>query len=229
MRPRARTFPLLLLLLLLLISFYFSAQQGAATREPLVINGASPPKAFLRVPYRYQLEAKGGITPFQWKVSSGWLPAGLSLGPDGVVAGTPKEVGEFSFTVTATDSGKPPHQKTQEFTLEVVEPLVAKWSHPPKVDGQRVTGSIKVSNQTGDDFDLTVIVVAINEIGRATAIGYQRFDLKRSTLDFEIPFSENLPHGTYQVNADAVAEVQATGTIYRSRLAGGKIVMQQGP
>jgi hypothetical protein len=217
------------LLLLLLTSFYLAAQQGAATGEPIVINGASPPKAFLRVPYRYQLEAKGGITPFQWKVTSGSLPGGLTVGPDGGLAGAPTEIGEFSFTVTATDSGKPLHQKTQKFTIEVVEPLVAKWSHPPKVDGQRVAGSIKVSNQTGDDFDLTVIVIAINEIGRATAIGYQRFDLKRSTLDFEIPFSENLPYGTYQINADVVAEVQATGTIYRSRLAGGKIVMQQGP
>ncbi len=227
MIPRVRTFPLLLLCLL--TSVYLLAQQGAAAGEPIVINDARPPKAFLRVPYRYQLEAKGGITPIQWKVTSGSLPEGLTLGPDGLLAGTPKEVGEFSFTVTATDSGKPPQQKTRKFTLEVVEPLVAKWSHPPKVDGQRVAGSIKVSNQTGDDFDLTGLVLAINEIGRATAIGYQHFDLKRSTLDFEIPFVENLPHGTYQINVDVVAEVQATGAIYRSRLAGGKIVVQQGP
>ena len=140
-----------------------------------------------------------------------------------------KATGEFSFTVTATDSAKPQHKRTQKLTLEVMEPLLVKWSKPSKVEGQRVDGSIKVSNQTGDDFDLTEIVVAVAENGRASAIGYQHFDLKKNTLDFEIPFGETLPHGTYQINVDVVAEVQATGSIYRSGLAGGKIVVKQGP
>ena len=218
-----------LALLALLTPVHIAAQQGAATGEPIVINDTIPPKAFLRLPYRYQLEAKGGIAPLQWTVINGSLPPGLLLGPDGVVSGTPKATGEFSFTVTATDSAKPQHKRTQKLTLEVMEPLLVKWSKPSKVEGQRVDGSIKVSNQTGDDFDLTEIVVAVAENGRASAIGYQHFDLKKNTLDFEIPFGETLPHGTYQINVDVVAEVQATGSIYRSGLAGGKIVVKQGP
>ena len=48
--------------------------------------------------------------------------------------------------------------------------------------------------------------------------------------EFEIPFGENLPFGTYDLNADAVAEVAATNTIYRSRLTTGeKLQVQQGP
>jgi hypothetical protein len=35
--------------------------------------------------------------------------------------------------------------------------------------------------------------LAVNDIGRATAIGYQHFGLKHETIDFEIPFGENLP------------------------------------
>jgi hypothetical protein len=33
-------------------------------------------------------------------------------------------------------------------------------------------GSVVVSNHTSHDFTLTVIVTAVNQIGRATALGY---------------------------------------------------------
>jgi hypothetical protein len=80
------------------------------------------------------------------------------------------------------------------------------------------------------DFDLTVIVMAVAEDGRATAIGYQRFTLKPQTIDFPIPFGENLPWGAYQINVDAVAEVAATNTIYRARLvSNGRLRLIQGP
>jgi hypothetical protein len=93
-----------------------------------------------------------------------------------------------------------------------------------------VEGAVKVSNQTGQDFDFTVIALAVDETGRATAVGYQHFTLKRGTLDFEIPFGENLPHGAYALNLDAVAEVEPTNTIYRARLVtGDKLQVLQGP
>jgi hypothetical protein len=61
-------------------------------------------------------------------------------------------------------------------------------------------------------------VLAVNEIGRATALGYQHFTLAKNTIDKEIPFGENLPAGSYTVNADVVAEVPASNTIHRARL-----------
>jgi len=73
-------------------------------------------------------------------------------------------------------------------------------------------------------------MLAVNEIGRATAVGYQHFTLKNNTADLEIPFGENLPRGSYDLNVDAVAEVPATNTIYRARLVPKeKLVVQQGP
>ena len=217
-----------LLLCFLIVPSVMTAQQSAATGEPIVISSASLPKGFLRQPYRFQLDTKGGITPLTFKVLSGSLPKGVELSPDGVLAGRPSETGEFGFTAAVTDSGKPAQQKSQKFSLQIIEPLLVKWGRPPKVAGQRVQGSLKVSNQTGDDFDLTMVVLAVNASGRATAIGYQHFDLKKNTLDFEIPFGENLPRGTYRINADVVAEVKETGTIYRSRLV-ARAIVQQGP
>ncbi|HXY03279.1 MAG TPA: hypothetical protein VEI49_06840, partial [Terriglobales bacterium] len=93
-----------------------------------------------------------------------------------------------------------------------------QWGRYPKVNGRRIEGSAFVSNQTDRSFDLTVIVLAVNETGRATAIGYQHFVLKKNSDAVEIPFGENLANGSYQVNLDAVAEVEATDSIYRARL-----------
>jgi len=214
---RSKTILLLFLGLLATRSTSF-AQQGAATGEPLVVRTTSLPKAYLRQQYETHLEARGGITPLRWEITEGAAPAGIVLGRDGVLSGAPTETGEFKFTVTVTDGGKPAVQRNQQLVLTVVAPLLAQWGRYPKVTGRRLEGSITVSNQTEQDFDLTVIMMAVNETGRATAIGYQRIALKKGTTSLEIPFGENLPQGSYELNVDAVAEVAATNSIYRARL-----------
>ncbi len=206
------------------------AQQGAATGEPIVLKTASLPRGFLRQPYHFKLEAQGGITPIQWEVTAGSPPPGIELAPDGTLSGAATEADTFHFIVTLTDNGKPVQQRKHEFTLEVVAPLLIEWSKKPKITGRRLEGAIKVSNQTGQDFDLTFIALAVDQNGRATAVGYQHFTLKNNTDDFEIPFGENLPFGTYDLHADAIAEVAETNTIYRARLTTGeKLQVLLGP
>ncbi|MGH9528962.1 MAG: putative Ig domain-containing protein [Terriglobales bacterium] len=202
------------------------AQQGAATGPPLTIKTTNLPKGYLQQYYRLEVHAEGGITPLKWSLTSGALPAGIQLEPDGVLSGVPTQTGEFSFSATLTDSGIPRQHITQEFNLLVVTPLVVRWSRPPKVTATRVDGAIKVSNQTGEDFDLTMVVLAVNENGRATAIGYQHFPLKRNTLDFEIPFGESLPYGAYNVNVDVIAEVASISSIFRGRLMANVRILQ---
>jgi putative Ig domain-containing protein len=51
------------------------------------------------------LSASGGAAPYRWSISSGALPAGLTLGPDGIVSGTPTSAGSFSFTIQVADAG----------------------------------------------------------------------------------------------------------------------------
>jgi hypothetical protein len=206
------------------------AQQGGATGEPLKVLTSNLPKAYVRQVYKTVLVARGGVLPLKWELTDGALPAGLSLRRDGTLTGTPTDTGQFRFTVKVTDSGKPEYERKQDLVLLVVAPLLAQWGRYPAVNGQRIEGSVKVSNQTERDFDLTVIVLAVNENGRATAIGYQHFELKKNASDFEIPFGENLAHGAYQLNLDAVAEVAATNSIYRARLVPKeKFHVQQGP
>jgi len=214
---RSRTISVLLLGLLAAAGISVG-QQGAATGEPLVVRTTNLPKAYLKQQYETHLEARGGINPLRWEITEGTAPAGIVLGRDGVLSGAPTETGEFRFTVTVTDGGKPAVQRNQQLVLTVVAPLLAQWGRYPKVTGRRLEGSIIVSNQTEQEFDLTVIMMAVNETGRATAIGYQRLALKKDTTSLELPFGENLPQGSYELNVDAVAEVAATNSIYRARL-----------
>jgi hypothetical protein len=226
---QSRTILLLLSVLLAALAMSF-AQQGAATGEPLEVRTTSLPKAYVRQRYETRLEARGGITPLRWDLTEGAPPPGIVLGQDGVLSGIPTETGEFRFTVTVTDSGRPAAQRNQQLVLTVVAPLLAQWGRYPAVTGQRLEGSILVSNQTEQEFDLTVIAMAVNEIGRATAIGYQRIPLKKGTSSLEIPFGENLPYGSYELDVDAVAEVAATNSIYRARLVPKeKFQVQEGP
>jgi Putative Ig domain len=218
------------LTLLLTVLFSPSAAQPAANTAPLVIQTVSLPKAYLRQPFLAQLEARGGVPPFRWEVSEGLLPPGISLDSDGELEGTPTEAGEFFFTVKAIDSNKPAQEITRQLSLSVTSPLWARWGRYPKINGQRLEGSIWVSNQTDRDFDLTMIVLAVNEIGRATAIGYQHFPLKKNSDEVELPFGDNLSRGSYQLNVDVVAEVAATDSIYRVRLVPKeRFQMEQGP
>ena len=207
-----------------------SAQQGGAIGEPIVLQTTSLPKGFLRQPYHFKLEAQGGILPLRWEITAGAQPPGVDLSIDGNLTGAPTEVDSFHFIVTITDSGKPARSQKKEFTIDVVAPLLVEWSKKPKVNGRRVEGAIKVSNQTDQDFDFTFIALAVDATGRATAVGYQHFNLKKNTDEFEIPFGENLPFGTYELDADAIAEVAATNTIHRVHLATQeKLQVQQGP
>ena len=58
--------------------------------------------------------------------------------------------------------------------------------------------------------------MAVNQIGRATALGYQEFTLQSGGQQL-IPFGSEPGPGKYIVHADAVAEVPSTNSIYRAR------------
>ena len=206
----------------------FSVAQQASLSQ-FAVATTSLPTAKLRQPYQFQLQTQSGVPNFKWTVTRGSLPPGLVLSENGMISGTPTEKGEFPFVVTVTESSTPPLQKSQAFVFHVVAPLIAEWNPAPRVNGRRIEGGIRVSNQTGHDFDLTVIVMAINEIGRATAIGYQHLDMKDAS-DLQIPVGENLPRRAYSVDGTVVADVLETNAIHRVHLvSAGKLQVAVGP
>jgi hypothetical protein len=72
----------------------------------LTLGPPSLPVAEVGVSYSQQLTVSGGTPPYTYAVTSGSLPAGLSLDLNaGIISGTPTESGTFTFVVTVTDSG----------------------------------------------------------------------------------------------------------------------------
>ncbi|HEY4739422.1 MAG TPA: Ig domain-containing protein [Candidatus Acidoferrales bacterium] len=71
------------------------------------------------VTYSQSIAVTGGVAPLVYSISSGSLPAGLSVGPGGVISGTPSGSGTSQFTLRVADSGVPPVVVTQAYTITI--------------------------------------------------------------------------------------------------------------
>ncbi|MFT3956764.1 MAG: putative Ig domain-containing protein [Piscinibacter sp.] len=80
----------------------FTLQVNAAA--VITVSPSSLSGGVAGVAYSQALSASGGTAPYSYAVSSGSLPAGMSLGAGGSLSGTPSAAGSSSFTVTATDA-----------------------------------------------------------------------------------------------------------------------------
>jgi hypothetical protein len=191
----------------------------AAQILPLTLEGeAMPAQIDAGVEFHILFHAKGGVPPYIWSVADGDLPDGLTLTPDGLLSGRPTRPGTYIFTLRVEDSAQPAHAITKPFQVDVVAPLLLEWLQSPKVHDGRIDGSVQVSNGSKDPFDLTVVIVAVADNGRATAIGYQHFELKAGSTNIQIPFGAELPYGGYVIHADAIAEIPRRQAILRQRL-----------
>ncbi|MBI1686132.1 putative Ig domain-containing protein [Caulobacter hibisci] len=65
---------------------------------------SSPPSGVAGQAYSQVLSTSGGTGPYTYALTTGALPAGLTLGGSGAISGTPTAAGTFGFTVTTTDS-----------------------------------------------------------------------------------------------------------------------------
>jgi len=204
--------------------------QAQPAAPKLSITDETLPPLNVGIDVRFPLHATGGVPPYHWLLAAGELPPGIVLDPAGFLFGRPQKPGPYGFTLTVTDSARPANTINKEFNTRVKPALLLEWLRPPEVHDNRIDGVAQVSNGTEqDDFDLTVIIVAVNDVGRATALGYQHMTLKPGVTDFEIKFGSTMPPGTYIVHADAIAEILPKGIILRQHLQTAALSVVQGP
>ena len=90
---------------------------------------AAPPGGWTNTVYGYTLTETGGTAPYAWSVTSGSLPAGISLSPAGTLSGTPTATGTSSFTVKVTDAKN--QSVTQATSITVAAGVSTTFAAPP--------------------------------------------------------------------------------------------------
>jgi hypothetical protein len=192
-----------------------------------VANESQLPDAYPLGNYEVRLLAHGGAPPLHWRIEKGALPPGIELETNGLLRGAARSGGEFHFTVSVRDASNQNARK--DLVILVHSALELKWKSMAHVDGNRIDGSVEVSNATRDDMDLTFVVLAVAPNGRATAIGYQHFALRKGTVGQQLPFGDTIARGSYVVHVDAVGEVIPRKMIYREHLQTHALQVTVGP
>ena len=98
------------------------ATKSITVNAPLAVQTSSLTAGSLNVPYTAVLAATGGVPPYAWTVTSGALPAGLTLSTTGLISGTPTTQGVASFTVQVSDSQTPASTASSPLSLTINGP-----------------------------------------------------------------------------------------------------------
>ena len=126
--------------------FTVTASNGKSARKTLTLTVIALPEITDDIisegdaeeSYKYTLEYTG-TSPVKFTLSEGSLPNGLRLSSAGKISGTPKESGEFTFTVTASNSGG---SSSKEITIIIN-------AAPPRITGTLKTGKTGASYSSG--------------------------------------------------------------------------------
>ena len=92
--------------------------QPPPSTSPLTITTTALPGGSSGQAYSATLQASGGAAPYAWSITSGRLPAGLTLdAASGTIAGTPTETGSFPLTIEVSDTAMTTASATFSLTI----------------------------------------------------------------------------------------------------------------
>jgi hypothetical protein len=117
---------------------------------PLSITAQTPlPGGVVGAAYTQAFAATGGAAPYQWIVSTGSLPTGLSLNSaTGSLSGTPTAAGTFNFTLQVVDAAG--RSATASFTIVVTAGLTITTATLPNATvGTAYSQTLALAGGTG--------------------------------------------------------------------------------
>lgn len=162
---------------------------GNITNAPPKINTTNPlPDGTVGTVYNQQLAAEN--TPTQWSVTSGPLPAGLTLNGN-TISGTPTTANTYKFTVTATNNSG---SDSKEFTLTInpAPVLVTGVTLAPTSlslftgDTAPLTATVQpadATNKTVNWSSSDEAVATVDSTGKVTAVGAGKATITVTTAD----------------------------------------------
>jgi Putative Ig domain/Ig-like domain CHU_C associated len=77
---------------------------SAAATLPSITTASALAPRLVSLVFNQQLAGTGGTPPYQFALSAGSLPSGLTLSPSGALSGTPTSAGTSNFTVQIADA-----------------------------------------------------------------------------------------------------------------------------
>jgi hypothetical protein len=173
-------------------------QQSATTTvmisiAPLQITTVALPNGIVGTPYSQGIATTGGTSPFTWQLTSGTLPAGLTLNTStGVISGVPTApVTATPLTFKVTDSGTPQQTATTGFLTLTILPLL--------VTAPAVTLNCVVSNPCSATLTVT------------GGVPLYTWQLTAGTL----PTGLTLNASTGQISGTPAAAMGATGFVFK--------------
>ena len=87
----------------------------------LTVITESLPTFFVGEPVNFQIEASGGIPPYQFKITTGALPPDLDMSMDGLITGVPTMATNTTIFVRVKTSGG--CSTTRAYNVQVEEPV----------------------------------------------------------------------------------------------------------
>ncbi|HYE76473.1 MAG TPA: Ig domain-containing protein, partial [bacterium] len=191
--------------------FSFTLLEALECEPPVQLTTESLPDAAIDTPYSVQIEAEGGVEPYDFDLASGELPSGLTLSDSGLLAGTPDDpadAGEtFVVGIQVTDSCPfRPGTDLRNYSLFVQPigeceslPEITTTEVPPAFIGDPYNATVEAS---GGEGDLTFAITAgelpsgltLDAAGNITGTPNNPEDAG-GTFTFDVTVTDECPFG----------------------------------
>ena len=89
----------------------------------ITLSPSTLPTPVIGTAYNQSVTASGGTAPYTFAITTGALPAGLTLSSSGTLSGTPTAGGTFNFTVSATDQATT--SGSRAYTMTISAPTIS--------------------------------------------------------------------------------------------------------
>jgi hypothetical protein len=183
---------------------------GFLTPAGLTITTTSLPGGQVGTAYSATLAASGGTSPYSWSLTSGALPAGLTLNAaTGAITGTPAATANAAaLTFTVTDSSSPTQRKSANLSLTIAS-FAISVSLSPKHAGIAITQNLSVTPTTNDSAGVNWSASGSS----CSGTGCGTFSEAITASGIPVTYSAPATAGIYTISATSITDGATTASI----------------